>query len=192
MNKSVVIIQGYLAAGKSTFAMELAKERGVPCFIKDTFKIALCQSVEIESREVSSRFSSVTFDGMMYTAERLMEAGFPFIIEGNFLPAGIKKTDEAGVIRELIERYDYRSLTFKFVGEIGELYERFIAREGTPERGIANMMFTMPTIEEFEMFCRNMDGFDVGGDVIEVDTSDRFKKVDFKTLFGKAREFMER
>lgn len=190
MNKSVIIVQGYLAAGKSTFATELAKELGVPCFIKDTFKIALCQSVEIESREVSSRFSAVTFDGMMYTAERLMEAGFPFIIEGNFLPAGIKKTDEAGAIMELIRKYGYSSLTFKFIGEIGELYKRFAAREGTPERGRANMMFTMPTAAEFEMFCRNMDGFDVGGEVIEVDTTD-FEKVDFRKLIGVAQTFMK-
>lgn len=190
MNKSVIIVQGYLAAGKSTFATELAKELGVPCFIKDTFKIALCQSVEIESREVSSRFSAVTFDGMMYTAERLMEAGFPFIIEGNFLPAGIKKTDEAGAIRSLIGKYGYSSLTFKFVGKIGELYKRFAAREGTPERGRANQMFTLPTAAEFEMFCRNMDGFDVGGEVIEVDTTD-FEKVDFRKLIGVAQTFMK-
>ena len=92
---SIIIVQGYLAAGKSTFARELARELSIPCFVKDTFKIALCQSVQIDSREVSSRFSAVTFDGMVYAAERLMEAGVPLILEGNFLPAGIKKTDEA-------------------------------------------------------------------------------------------------
>lgn len=189
MNKKIIIVQGYLAAGKSTFARMLAKELGIPCFVKDTFKIALCRSVTIDSREVSSRFSAVTFDGMMYTAERLMESGAPFIIEGNFLPAGIKKTDEAGAIRELIERYGYHSLTFKFGGEIGKLYRRFAEREGSPERGIANMMFTMPTAAEFEVFCRNMDGFDVGGEVIKVDTTD-FEKVDLMGAVGAARAFM--
>lgn len=189
---SIIIVQGYLAAGKSTFARELARELSIPCFVKDTFKIALCQSVQIDSREVSSRFSAVTFDGMVYAAERLMEAGVPLILEGNFLPAGIKKTDEAGVLRELIARHGYRSLTFKFCGEIGELYERFAAREGTPERGRANMMFTLPTIEEFTAFCRNMDGFDAGGEVITVDTSDSFKNADLNALVGVAREFISR
>ncbi|MDE7194095.1 MAG: ATP-binding protein [Oscillospiraceae bacterium] len=189
---SIIIVQGYLAAGKSTFARELARELSIPCFVKDTFKIALCQSVQIDSREVSSRFSAVTFDGMVYAAERLMEAGFPLILEGNFLPAGVKKTDEAGVLRELIARHGCRSLTFKFCGEIGELYERFAAREGTPERGRANTMFTLPTLEEFTLFCRNMDGFDAGGEVITVDTSDSFKSMDFNALIAKAREFVER
>lgn len=190
MNKKVIVVQGYLAAGKSTFALALARELGIPYFIKDTFKIAVCQSIPIDSREVSSRFSAVTFDAMMYAAERLMEAGAPFIIEGNFLPAGIKKTDEAGVIRSLVEMYGFRSLTFRFVGNIGVLYERFAAREGSPERGRANMMFTTPALAEFETFCRNMDGFDIGGRVIEIDTTD-FKKIDFKEHFRTARTFIK-
>jgi hypothetical protein len=49
---------------------------------------------------------------MMYVAERLLETGFPFIIEGNFVPAGLKETDEAGVIKALIQKYGYQSLTF--------------------------------------------------------------------------------
>lgn len=191
MNKKVIVVQGYLAAGKSTFALALARELGIPYFIKDTFKIAVCQSIPIDSREVSSRFSAVTFDAMMYAAERLMEAGVPFIIEGNFLPAGIKKTDEAGVIRSLTERYDFRSLTFKFAGDIGVLYERFAAREGTAERGRANMMFTMPSVSEFEAFCRNMDRFDIGGEVIEVDTTD-FGWVDNTGNIAAARAFLNK
>ena len=190
MNKSIIIVQGYLAAGKLTFALTLARELGIPYFVKDTFKTAICQSITIDSREVISCFSAVTFDAMMYAAERLMEAGMPFIIEGNFLPAGIKKTDEAGVIRSLIERYGCRSLTFKFAGVIKVLYERFVAREGSPERGKANTMFTTPTIAEFETFCRNMDGFDIGGEVVEIDTTD-FEKVDFKKYIKAAQTFIK-
>lgn len=189
MNGKVIVVQGYLASGKSTFALALARELGIPYFVKDTFKSALCQSIPIDSREVSSRFSAVTFDAMMYAAERLMEADMPLIIEGNFLPAGIKKTDEAGAIRLLVEKYDFRSLTFKFAGNINVLYERFAAREGSPERGKANMMFTMPTIAEFETFCRNMDGFDIGGEVVEIDTTD-LEKVDFKEYIKAAQTFI--
>ncbi len=41
MNKSIIIVQGYLAAGKSTFALTLARELGIPYFVKDTFKTAI-------------------------------------------------------------------------------------------------------------------------------------------------------
>lgn len=92
--------------GKSTFARKLSKELAVPCFIKDTFKLALCKSAGSLNRKESDRFSIMTFDGIMYAAERLIETGNPVIIEGNFTPAGIKKTNEAGESRRLIEKYD--------------------------------------------------------------------------------------
>ncbi len=189
MNKKIIIIQGYLASGKSAFARRAAKELGLPCFVKDTFKSALCAGVPIDSQAISSQFSSVTFDAIMYAAERLMEVGFPLMIEGNFLPAGIKKTDEAGTIRALIEKYGYRALTFRFVGEIGVLYQRFLTREGTEERGKANTRFTPPTVEEFEQWCRNMDGFNVGGAVEKIDATD-FTKVNFTRYIRIAREFL--
>lgn len=189
MNKKIIIVYGYLAAGKSTFARKVGQELGLPCFAKDTFKSALCTGIPIDSQAVSSRFSAVTFDAMMYTAERLMEVGFPLILEGNFLPAGIKKTDEAGAIRWLIEKHGYRSLTFRFVGDIAVLYQRFSAREGSAERGKANTMFTMPTAAEFETLCRNMDGFNVGGNTEQIDTTD-FEKTDFERYIRISREFI--
>ena len=106
MNKKIIVIEGYLASGKSTFAVQLSKTLTIPYLIKDTFKIALCSSLSIADRYESSRFSAVTFDAMMYVTERLMETGYPFIIEGNFAPAGIKKTDESSVIKTLIHKYD--------------------------------------------------------------------------------------
>ncbi len=122
MSGKIIIIEGYLASGKSTFARKLSKETGVPCFIKDTFKIALCKSAGSLSREESSLFSAVTFDGIMYAAERLIETGNSVIIEGNFTPAGVKKTDEAEEIMRLIEKYGCKTLTFKFTGSTRVLF----------------------------------------------------------------------
>ena len=55
-----------------------------------------------------------------------METGYPFIIEGNFAPSGIKKTDESIVIKTLIHKYDYTPLTFQFIGYTQVLHQRFI------------------------------------------------------------------
>ena len=66
MNKKIIVIEGYLASGKSTFAVQLSKTLTIPYLIKDTFKIALCSSLSIADRYESSRFSAVTFDAMMY------------------------------------------------------------------------------------------------------------------------------
>lgn len=188
MNKKIIIVDGYLASGKSTFARRLSKEISVPYLIKDTFKIALCDSVSITNREEGSRFSAVTFDGMMYVTERLMEAGFPIIIEGNFAPIGLKKVDEAGVIKALIQKYDYQPLTYKFEGDTKILHERYIEREKTPERGDANRDFEEISFGDFDRYCHNLDAFHVGGEVVKVDTSD-FGAVDFEKLIETAQMF---
>jgi predicted kinase len=86
----LIVITGYLASGKSTFARRLSLTINVPYVIKDTFKIAICASIPITNREEGSRFSAVAFDGMMYIAERLLETGRSVIIEGNFVPYGVK------------------------------------------------------------------------------------------------------
>ncbi|MCL2055986.1 MAG: ATP-binding protein [Oscillospiraceae bacterium] len=189
MKSHIIIITGYLAAGKSTFARRLSEAISVPCIVKDTFKNALCASVDVDSREESSRFSAVTFDAMMYVAERHIETGCPIIIEGNFVPYGVKKTDEAGVIKALIEKYNCRSLTFKFVGGTRILHKRFIERDILPERGQANMMGYEPSYDEFDLWCRNLDGFDLKDSIVMVDTTD-FGMVNFEKHIETAREFL--
>ena len=134
LNKKIIIVEGYLASGKSTFAMKLSQSIKVPYFIKDTFKVAICNNISIANRSESSIFSAVTFDAMMYVAERLFKTGNPIIM----VPGGVKKVDEAGMIQQLINQYGYTPLTFQFTGDTQILYKRFIEREKTVERGQAN------------------------------------------------------
>lgn len=189
MDKKVIIIEGYLASGKSTFALRLSKSINVPYLIKDTFKIALCKDVSIANRSESSLFSAVTFDAMMYVMERMFETGSPIIIEGNFVPAGVKKVDEAGVIKQLIDKYGFTPLTFHFTGDTQILHQRYIQREKTVERGEVNKIgFDVPH-DIFDQWCHNLDDFDVGGKIIKVDTTD-FDTVDFDNYIGFAREFV--
>lgn len=189
MNKKIIIIEGYLASGKSTFAQQLSRAVNVPCFIKDTFKSALCKNISIANREESSLFSAVTFDAMMYVAERFFETGSPIILEGNFVPGGVKKVDEAGEIRQMADRYGYVPLTFQFVGDTQVLYKRFIDREKTDERGLANKIGMDVPYDTFDRWCHNFDGFYVGGEIIQVDTTD-FAGVDFHAYIEAAGRFI--
>jgi len=189
MSSKIIIIEGYLASGKSTFARRLSKEINVPYLIKDTFKIALCDSIQITNREDGRRFSAVTFDAMMYVAERLIETGYPIIIEGNFVPAGIKKTNEAGVIKALINKYPCQSLTYKFMGDTRILYDRYIEREKTLERGDANRDFTEIAYEDFNRYCHDLDNFNLDGEIISIDTTD-FEMVDFENHIKTAYLFL--
>ena len=189
MNKKIIIVEGYLASGKSTFAQQLSKHINIPYLIKDTLKIALCESVTIANRDESSIFSAVTFDAMMYVTERMFETGCPIIIVGNFVPAGVKKVDEAGVIRQLIDKYEYSSLVFKFTGDTRVLYKRFVEREETLERGQVNKIGADVSYDVFDGWCHNLDSFDVGGKIIRVDTTD-FDSVDFEGYYEIARQFI--
>lgn len=191
MNRKILIITGYLAAGKSTFARQLSTAVNIPYLIKDTFKIALCENVEVASREESSRFSVVTFDAIMYVAERLIETCTPIIIEGNFVPAGIKKIDEAGIIKNLIDKYGCRSLTYKFIGDTQILHKRYIERDVLPERGQVNAMLGDIPYNDFDRLCHNLDGFNVGDEIVTVDTTD-FNAVDFEQHIQKAQRFLGR
>ena len=190
MDKIIIIIEGHLASGKSTFARRLSAALKIPYFIKDTYKTALANSIEINSREESRRLSAIAFDGIMYGVERLFEVGLPVIIEGNFVPGGIKKVDEAGVIKDLVVRYGYTPYTFKFGGDLKVLHERFVEREKTPERGRANIMFSDMSLSDFENICRNLDGFSVGGKVVAVDTTD-FETVDFDGLIEDLKKYIK-
>ena len=189
MTRKIIVITGYLASGKSTFARLLSSELNIPCFIKDTLKSALCASIDVKNRAESSSFSTVTFDALIYVAERLIETGVPAAIEGNFVPNGIKKTDEAGVIKALLEKYSCQSLTFKFIGDTKILHKRFVERDILPERGQANTMGYEPSFDEFSLWCHNLDNFDVGGEIVTVDTTD-FEAVDFKQNLKLAQEFL--
>jgi len=191
MNKKLIIIEGSLASGKTTFALRLSRQLQVPCLAKDNFKTALCRQVPVMDRKTSSLFSAVTFDAMLYAAERMCEAGYPVILEGNFVPAGVKPVDEAGRLKKLIATYEYEALDFKFSGNVELLYKRFLERENTPERGAANRIGTDVPFHQFETWCSNLEGFHVGENIIRVDTSD-FAAVDFDSYIEIAREFLRR
>ena len=189
MNKKIIIVQGYLAVGKSTFTRQLSRAINIPYLIKDTFKIALCESIPITNREDGSRFSVVTFDAMMYVVERLMETNCPIIIEGNFAAAGMKEKDEAGVIKALVDKYDYQSLTYKFIGDTQVLYDRYIKRNRLPERGDANRDFAEPSQDVFDGYCNDLSKFNIGGEVEIIDTTD-FAKVNFADCIKTASAFV--
>ncbi len=191
MNKKIIIVEGYLASGKSTFALWLSKSLKIPYLLKDTFKIALCKNISVADRAESSVFSTVTFDGMMYVAERMLETSTPVIMEGNFVPPGIKKVDEAGAIKRLIDQYGCTSLDFKFRGDTRVLHQRFLEKEKTVERGEVNKIGLDVPYDTFHQWCRNLDGFDIGGETVRVDTTN-FSNVNFNTYIELAKEFMDR
>jgi len=190
LNKKIIIVAGTIAAGKTTFALRLSKELNVPIFSKDLFKTAVSRSLPVSDRAVSKRLSAATFDAIEFVTERFMETGNPLIIEANFVMSenhgGIREGD---ALKNLIARYGYGSLTFLFMGDAHVLHERFIERDKSPERGQANQAWEPMPYETFESVVSPLGDFDIGGEMIKVDTTN-FETVDFERYLGIARGFL--
>ena len=65
----IIIVTGYLASGKSSFALRLSKELNVPYFIKDTFEVG-GETVEIDTTD----FEKVDFNRHIETAQIFIRA----------------------------------------------------------------------------------------------------------------------
>lgn len=137
---------------------------------------------------------------MTHIAAQMMATGSPFIMEANFrAPNNVSspnnadthpKDDECAVLRALTERYAYNSLTFLFTGDLQVLHKRFLERETRPERGrIHRVDGALDDFTAFKEADQLMDGFNVNGMLVRVDTTD-FEQVDFDTYIQQARTFM--
>jgi hypothetical protein len=111
---------------------------------------AITANIPITDRETSRRFSAATFNAIAYVTERLMETGYPLIIEGNFVMSGQLKANEGEIIRNLIEKYGYESLTFILWGDTRILCDRYNEREKSPEWKRLNLRTTELTYDDCE------------------------------------------
>ncbi len=75
------------------------------------------------------------------------------------------------------------------LGETSVLHKRFIERVNTVERGQANKIGFEVDARDFDRWCHNLDAFDVGGIIMEVDTTD-FSKVEFSKVVEMGALFM--
>ncbi|MCL2573810.1 MAG: ATP-binding protein [Defluviitaleaceae bacterium] len=190
--RKIILIAGYSAAGKTTFAERLSQDLSIPYFSKDMVKIALNRSFPVNNRADSKQLSAIAFDTMAFNAERFMETRQPLVLEANFVMKknhnGIKEGD---ALRELIARYNYQPLTYLFLGDLAVLYERFMTRDVLPERGIANKMWGEFTFEDYKKFCQHFGEFDIGGEIVKIDATN-LGGVDFCKYIEIANKFLKR
>lgn len=123
-----------------------------------------------------------------------MKCGQPFILENNF-----ENLSRQG-LKEILKKYTCRTVTVTLTGDYKILYERFMERNGKPERHrghVVNDCYpekedARPAVITYENFAdrirrRGMDRFRVEGPCIVVDTTD-FEKVDMEGLLQKIKK----
>jgi predicted kinase len=181
--KKIVLLSGYAATGKTTFSQLLKRQLGIPCFNKDDIKVILGENIGFADRQENIVLSQTTFLLMLHAAKELMLVNQPMILESNFRPA------EGPPLQELIEAQGYRPLTFRFLGDLRVIHERFMARERSPERHPAHKSNDLSDFVTFRQGMEALARFSVGGESITVDTTN-FEAVDFQALIRQAEVFL--
>lgn len=197
-----ILVTGIPAAGKSTLAEAIAEKWKLPVFSKDTIKEKLFDYVGFQSRAEKVNLGIASMEIMYYTAEQLMKAKQPFILENNF-----EYSSEHG-IKTLLEKYQYPTLTITLTGDYKVLYQRFLERNISPDRHRGHVVNDCYPEKEghspeklktasisFEDFVhgieqRGFDAFSVEGRQIKVDTTD-FSKIDMEKLFSQMNQWKE-
>lgn len=105
-----------------------------------------------------------------------MKVGKSLIVESNFAKESIP------IIKNLLNKYDYKSITIRFEGDLHVLHKRFFKREYSNERHnglVSNGIFD--DFKNFEQTAVKSKEFKINNNEILVDTTD-FLKVDFDKI----------
>lgn len=191
-----IVIAGIPASGKTTLAKFLSRQMGIPWFSKDGIKERLFDTVGFQSREEKVRLGIASQELLYYAAEQLMQCGLPFILENNF-----ENGSREGLVR-LLEAYSYQAITILLTGDYRQIYQRFLAREQSPQRHrghVANDCYpgskSHSQAVSYENFvrgiqARGMDRFTVGGPRIILDTTHP-EQVDYQSLLRQIDAYRE-
>jgi predicted kinase len=179
----IIIVAGYCATGKSTFARNLAPVLGIPCFAKDTVKEAMADGFGANSGLLQSKGSAAAANLMLHIAECFFKAGTACILEANF------QLSQGEKIKVLAEKYQAECLTFLFRGDLDILWKRYVKRES--ERHWVHISVD----EDRDYFVNGHLDAGIGeveiGETIYVDAND-FEKIEYDQLIEIARQFAKR
>ena len=183
MENKIIIVGGYCATGKSTFTRKLSKFLGIPCFNKDTIKEVLGDGIGPENNTICQKGNFTTFILMLHIIEQFLQVGKMCIIESDFV---LKESEQ---IKTLLEKYNYKCLTFIFKGDFDTLYDRYVGRDKTEKRHWVHDI-SNETRENFKEGHLYFGCGEIGiGQIAEVDATS-FEKVDYEKLFSIAKKFI--
>ncbi|MCI8965173.1 MAG: AAA family ATPase [Clostridia bacterium] len=178
--KCLIIITGMSATGKTTNGIKIASKLGMPFFSKDRIKEILFDATcnEDATYEDKRKIGAASYDILYHDTEVLMKSGYSFILESNF----VKQSSD--ILKKLISKYNYNSITIRFEADLKVLHERFLERENTTNRHkglVANGAFD--DFKEFEKLSNKCKEFKINDNEIVIDTTD-FSNIDIDEIVG--------
>ncbi len=176
----LIIVTGLPAAGKTTLATWLSKQLTIPFITKDPIKEILFDVLGWSDREWSKRLGTASIEIMYYFAQASLMAGGSIILDNPFRPdlasakmSALARQANAGTIQIICRANP----------EVA--YQRFKQRAEAGLRHPGHL--DMQIMDELKVSLEDRPlRLDIGGEVIEVDTTD-FSAVHYESILAKVK-----
>ena len=182
MKNKIILVGGYCASGKTTFAHKLSRELNIPCFNKDAIDEMICDGFGRESDVSEKGSDEVAFYLMLHIAEQLLKAEKICILENVFVLEEIEK------IKILLEKYNCECLLFVLKGDIDVMFDRYIERDKAGKRHWIHQPAHKNWFKKSMPATLGLEEVKIGQKII-IDTTS-FEKVNYDDLFAAARKFI--
>lgn len=180
----LIIVTGPPGAGKTSLGQRLAQELSFPFIYKDGFKEILFDTLGWQDRPWSRQLGRASIAILFHVAEVLLKAGKSLVVESNF-----EASLAAGTFTDLKTRHHAHTLVVLCLAAKDILVQRYQARAESGDRHPGhNDQSLYP-----ELAATNLEReryfMDLGGPLIEVDTSD-FARVDYNKITETIRDYV--
>ncbi len=181
----LIIVTGRPAAGKSTLAKRLSQEIKLPIVSKDDIREVLFERPGWTDRPWAQLLGRASVDMMFYFAQAELSVRHSIIFDNSFDPEMSNPR-----FRALLNEQRAESIQIVCNADSEALFQRFKSRTETgnrhPGHGDENVLEQLRT----NLAKEESPVLDIGGEVVEVDTTD-FEKVDFQAILDRVKVFLE-
>jgi len=180
----LIIVTGMPATGKSVLATWLSKQLGFAYLSKDAIKEILFDALGWSDREWSKKLGAGSIELMYYLAGTILAAGRSVILENTFRPdlasaklSALARQTQAGTIQ----------IICRASPEV--VYQRFKQRAEAGLRHPGHVDIQSMDEAKVSLTQERPLRLDIGGEVIEVDTTD-FSAVRYEPILAQVKAIL--
>ena len=123
VKKSLILVAGMPATGKSTLAKKLGAAFGLPVLEKDEIKEGMFDTIGYADLAAKRQLDKAAAAVLLRVARAVLESGSSAILVNNF------DADMRDDVQAMIDACDCRAVTVFLNGDADVLYERYVARD---------------------------------------------------------------
>lgn len=183
----LIIVNGPPGAGKTTLARRLAQDLQLPVIHRDGVAETLFDALESQTYGRPPLFGPASFIMTHYFAAIVLAAGQSLIVEGSFPNPELAGRE----FLQLKQAHDFAPIQVQCRAKGAVLLERFLARAETPERHICHRDVAFAEHNKEVILRERFADLPLGGQVIDIDTTD-VDAYDYVGLLQKLRREVEK